>query len=112
MARYTRTRVGIFLRRSWKDKYYKNSKKSFLGRNEALVYYMTVEEAKRALGDINVYQVWTAKMYRSTSKDNQIKLNEGNREEQNKTVEKSQLKERENTNTKAEQNTEKERTKR
>ena len=39
-------------------------------------------------------------MYRSTSKDEQVKVNEGNTEEQNKTVERSQLKERENTNTK------------
>ena len=39
-------------------------------------------------------------MYRSTSKDEQVKVNEGSTEEQNKTVERSQLKERENTNTK------------
>ena len=34
-------------------------------------------------------------MYRSTSKDEQIRVNEGYREEQNKTVEQSQQKERE-----------------
>ena len=39
-------------------------------------------------------------MYRSTSKDEQIKVTEGYREEQNKTVERSQQKEREDTNTK------------
>ena len=39
-------------------------------------------------------------MYKSTSKDEQIKVNEGYRDEQNKTVERSQQKESENTNTK------------
>ena len=39
-------------------------------------------------------------MYRSNSKDEQIKVTEGYREEQNKTVERSQQKEREDTNTK------------
>ena len=39
-------------------------------------------------------------MYRSTSKDEQIKVNGGYREEQNKIVERNQQKERENTNTK------------
>ena len=39
-------------------------------------------------------------MYRSTSKDEQIKVNEGYREEQKNTAEKSQQKERENPNTK------------
>ena len=47
-----------------------------------------------------MYQGWTAEMYRSTSKDEQIKVNEGYREEQNKIVERNQQKERENTNTK------------
>ena len=39
-------------------------------------------------------------MYSSNSKDEQIKVNEGYREEQNKTVERSQRKKRQNTNTK------------
>ena len=39
-------------------------------------------------------------MYRSTSKDEQIKVNEGYREEKNKTVERNQQIERKNTNTK------------
>ena len=47
-----------------------------------------------------MYQGWTAEMCRSTSKYGQIKVNEGYREEQSKTVERSQQKERENTNTK------------
>ena len=72
----------------------------FLGRNEALVCYRTAEETKTALADINMYQGWTAEMYRSTSKDEQIKVNEGYREEQNKAAERNQQKERENTNTK------------
>ena len=62
--------------------------------------YRTAEEAKTALADINMYQGWTAEMYRSNSKDEQIKVNEGYREEQNKTVERSKRKERQNTNTK------------
>ena len=39
-------------------------------------------------------------MYRSPSKDEQIKVNEGYREEKNKTVERNQQIERKNTNTK------------
>ena len=50
------------------------------------------------MADINMYQRWTAQMYRSTSKDQQNGVNEGYREEQNKAVERSQQKERENTN--------------
>ena len=38
-------------------------------------------------------------MYRSTSKYEQIRVNEDYREEQNNVVERSQQKERENTNT-------------
>ena len=38
-------------------------------------------------------------MYRSTSKYDQIRVNEDYREEQNNVVERSQQKERENTNT-------------
>ena len=40
-----------------------------------------------ALADINMYQGWTAELYRSTSKDEQNRVNEGYREEQNKAVE-------------------------
>ena len=47
-----------------------------------------------------MYQGWTTEMYRSTSKDEQIKVNEGYREEKNKTVERNQQIERKNTNTK------------
>ena len=57
--------------------------------------YRTAEEAKAALAEINMYQQWIVQMYRSTSKDEQIRVNEGYREEQNKTVEQSQQKERE-----------------
>ena len=57
--------------------------------------YRTAEEAKAALAEINMYQWWIVQMYRSTSKDEQIRVNEGYREEQNKTVEQSQQKERE-----------------
>ena len=39
------------------------------------------------MADINMYQRWTAQMYRSTSKDQQNGVNEGYREEQNKAVE-------------------------
>ena len=46
-----------------------------------------------------MYQGWTAELYRSTSKDEQKRVNEGYREEQNKAVERRQPKERENTNT-------------
>ena len=70
-----------------------------MGRNEALVCYRTVEKAKTALADINMYQGWTAELYRSTSKDEQNRVNEGYREEQNKAIERRQQKERENTNT-------------
>ena len=73
----------------------KTRKNRFLGRNEALVCYRTAEEAKTALADINMYQGWTTETYRSTRKDEQIKVNEGYREEQNKIVERNQQKERE-----------------
>ena len=50
------------------------------------MYYRTAEEAKTALADINKYQRWTAELYRSTSKDEQIRVNEGYKEEQNNAV--------------------------
>ena len=65
-----------------------------LGRNESLVCYRTAEEAKTALANINMYQGWTAELYRSTSKDEQNRVNEGYREEQNKAVQRRQQKER------------------
>ena len=46
-----------------------------------------------------MYQGGTAEMYRSTSKYEQIKVNEGYREQQNNAVERSQQKGREDTNT-------------
>ena len=42
-----------------------------------------------------MYQRWTAEMFRSTSKDEQIRVNESYREEQNNAVETSQQKKRE-----------------
>ena len=70
-----------------------------MGRDEALVCYRIAEEAKIVFADINMYQRWTAELYRSTSKDEQNRVNEGYREEQNKAIERRQQKERENTNT-------------
>ena len=61
--------------------------------------YRTAEEAKTALAGISMYQGWTAEMYRSTSKDGQIKVNEGYREEQIKIVERSQQKKQKKKNT-------------
>ena len=45
----------------------KTRRNSYLGRNQALVYYYyrPAEEAKTALADINMYQGWTAEFYRS-----------------------------------------------
>ena len=100
IARYIRRRVEIFLRGVWKGKYYKTWRNRYLERNEALVCYRTAEEAKTALADINMYQGWIAELYRSTSKDEQNRVSEGYREEQNKAAERRQQKERENTNTK------------
>ena len=70
-----------------------------MGRDEALVCYRIAEEAKTAFADINMYQRWTAELYRSTSKDEQNRVNEGYREEQNKAIERRQQKEIENKNT-------------
>ena len=77
----------------------KTRRNRYLVRNKALVCYRTAEEGKIALADINMYQGWTAELYRSTSKDEQNKVNEGYREQQNKAVERRQQKERENRNT-------------
>ena len=77
----------------------KTRRNKYLGRNEALVCYLTAEEEKTVLADINIYEGWIAELYRSTSKDKQNRVNEDYREEQNIAVERSQQKERENTNT-------------
>ena len=45
-----------------------------------------------------MYQGWTTEIYRSTSKDGQISVNKGYREEQNNAIERNQPKESENTN--------------
>ena len=46
-----------------------------------------------------MYRGWRAELYRSTSKDEQNRVNEGYRKEQNKAIERRQQEERENTNT-------------
>ena len=91
--------LKYFLEEYGKISSIKTRRNRFLGRNEALVCYRTAEVAKTALPVINMYQGWTAELYRSTSKDDQNRVNEGRREDQNKVVERSQQKERENTNT-------------
>ena len=65
----------------------KTRRNRYLERNEALVCYRTAEKAKAALADINMYQGWTTEFYGSASKDEQDRVNEGYREEQNKAVE-------------------------
>ena len=76
--------LKYYLEEYGKVKSIKTRRSRYLGRNEALVCYRTVEEAKAALADINMYQGWTAELCRSTSKDKQNRVNEGYREEQNK----------------------------
>ena len=56
------------------------------------MYCQTVGEAKKTLAGINMYQRRTEEMYRRTSKNEQIRANEGYNEEHNNTVEKSQQK--------------------
>ena len=73
--------LKYYLEEYGKVKSKKTQRNRYLGRNEALVCYWTVEEAKTALADINMYQGWTAELYRSTSKDEQNRVNEGYREE-------------------------------
>ena len=91
--------MKYYLEEYGKVKSIKTRRNRYLGWNEALVCYRTVEKAKTALADINMYQGWTAELYRSTSKDEQNRVNEGYREEQNKAIERRQQKEKENTNT-------------
>ena len=90
--------LKYFLEEYGKVNNIKTRRNRYLGRNKALVCYRTVEEAKTALADINMYQGWRANLYKSTSKDEQNRVNEGYREEQNKVIERRQQKERENTN--------------
>ena len=91
--------MKYYLENYGKLKSIKTRRNRYLARNEALVCYRTEEEAKTALADTNMYQGWTVELYRSTSKDEQNRVNEGYREEQNKAIERKQQKERENTNT-------------
>ena len=63
--------LKYFLEEYGKISSIKTRRNRFLVRNEALVCYRTAEEAKKALGNINMYQGWTAELYRSTSKDEQ-----------------------------------------
>ena len=70
----------------------KTRRNKFLERNEPLVCYRTTGEIKTALADINMYQRWTPEMCKSTSKDEQIKVNESYREKQNKIVERNPTK--------------------
>ena len=79
--------LKYFLEEYEKGNSIKTGRTIYLGRNEALVCYRTVEEAKIALADINMYQEWTTELYGSTSKDEQKRVNEGYREEQNRAVE-------------------------
>ena len=67
----------------------KTQRNIFFGRNEALVCYRTAKEAKTVSADINMYQGQTAEMYKITIKDEHIRINEGYREKQNNTVERS-----------------------
>ena len=91
--------MKYYLEEYGKVKSIKTQRNRYLGRNEAPVCYRTTEKTKTAFADINMYQGWTAELYRSTSKDEQNRVNEGYREEQNKAIERRQQKERENTNT-------------
>ena len=84
-------RVEIFLRRVRKISNIKTWRNNFFC--EEWSYSVLAEETKTALADINMYHWW-----RSTSKDKQIRVNEGYREKQNNAVKRSQHKERENTN--------------
>ena len=84
--------LKYFLEEYGKISSIKTRRNRFLGRNEALVCYRTAEEPKTDLADINMYEEWTAEMYRHSSKYEQIWVNEGYREEQNKAVERSHQK--------------------
>ena len=82
--------MKYFLEKYGKISSIKTRRNRFLGRNEALVCYRTVEEVKTVSTDINMYQGWTAELYRSPSKDEQNRVSKGYREEQNRAVERSQ----------------------
>ena len=49
------------------------------------------EEAKTALVDINMYQGWTAEFYKSTSKDEQNRVNEGKMRQQKEDKKKERI---------------------
>ena len=60
---------------------------------------MTAEEANAALEDINMYNGQTTQLQTRTSKDEQVRANQGSREGQNNKVKRNHKKLRKNTNT-------------
>lgn len=60
---------------------------------------MTAEEANAALEDINMYNGQTTQLQTLTSKDEQVRVNQGSREGQNNKVKRNHKKLRKNTNT-------------
>ena len=60
---------------------------------------MTAEEANAALEDINMYNGQTTQLQTRTSKDEQVRANQGSREGQNNKVKRNYKKLRKNTNT-------------
>ena len=60
---------------------------------------MTTEEANAALEDINMYNGQTTQLQTRTSKDEQVRANQGSREGQNNKVKRNHKKLRKNTNT-------------
>ena len=60
---------------------------------------MTTEEANAALEDINMYNGQTTQLQTRTSKDEQVRANQGSRERQNNKVKRNHKKLRKNTNT-------------
>ena len=91
--------MKYFLEEYGKKRSIKAQRIRFFLRNKALLHYRIVEEAKAALADIIKYQGKSAEMYKSTSKYEHIRINGDYREEQSNALERSQQKERENTNT-------------
>ena len=60
---------------------------------------MTAEEANAALEDINMYNGQTTQLQTRTSKDEQVRANQGSREGQKNKVKRNHKKLRKNTNT-------------
>ena len=60
---------------------------------------MTAEEANAALEDINMYNGQTTQLQTRTSKDEQVRANQGSREGQNNKVKRNHKKLRKNANT-------------